>query len=104
MNPNNIKIGDLEIEKTLVLSTCHISPHHNLDLQEGVYSNLIVRVYSYGFLIHVQDDRGLLKKELKPSIPVELFNLILLARRAGCSWLKLDCDGPKVQGLPKFDW
>lgn len=34
----------------------------------------------------------------------ELANLMTLARKQGCEYLKLDCDAVTIAGIPEFSW
>jgi len=101
-----------EIQKTLVVSTAHISSADNTALSvEGVSKKwdvpvLIVDPFSYGFYIYVNLDKDEPRVEDKTDWPYSkaLKKLIQLARKLGCPYLKLDRDGETYEGLETFDW
>ena len=101
-----------EFQKTLVVSTAHISSTDNTALSvEGVSKKwdvpiLIVDSFRYGFNIHIDLDKDEPKVEDGPNWPYSdaLKKLIQLARSLDCDYLKLDRDGETYDGLETFDW
>jgi len=98
-----------EIEHNLVLSTSHITKKDDDQLREEGITNstpeLCVYNYEFGYLVFVplnikKDDT---QKRIKETYSPELVNLLLLAKRNNCTYLKLDRDGT-VYDLPTFNW
>ncbi|AUR93558.1 hypothetical protein NVP1187O_245 [Vibrio phage 1.187.O._10N.286.49.F1] len=103
-----MKHYDIEINKEMVLSTCHVQEStlngcfavdflnaHNFSNDENN-----VRLHVEICLTHNRDciEGG------EVDFPEELINLLQIARSHRCKWLVLDCDGLEVAGLPTFDW
>lgn len=87
----------LEINKELVLSTCHVREGEIELATERNYSSdeCCVRLHVDGMLDTFEDEFPTcdnLKKCLE------------LAKSLDCKWLVLDCDGTEVEFLDKFDW
>ena len=92
-----------EIEKTMVFSTAHIPEKDNKSLKNELVFRLCVYQYDYGFLIHIPDDDDL--ESLKDVAGLEnIYRILEIAQRSGCSYIRLDCDGPVYDHLPTFDW
>lgn len=101
LNKREIKMQttklNLEINKELVLSTCHV--------REGEVELVEDRNYSYdgcNTRLHVQN----MIEDFDDNYPTanNLKNCLELAKSLDCKWLVLDCDGPEVEFLEKFDW
>lgn len=92
-------MNDLEIEKVLVLSLAHITKVSNEWLENGGGSSIIMDSYWYGYRIFV-DPHPIGMDMVHESV----FECIDLARENGCSYVKLDRDGPCVDELQKYDW
>lgn len=98
---------ELEINKELVVSICHI-PEETSDWLESPQG--LVQVYDiheYGHRIFIPGDNKLAQEEadaVRELGMVELSDLMTLAKNNDCKWLVLDCDGPYVDTLPQFDW
>jgi hypothetical protein len=95
--------GTLEIEKYIVISTCHIPEALNEVLSsdgttQDEYGHwLYVPEYNYGEVEDGYDGDNLEDyKFLNP-----LFDL---ARKHGCVHIRLDSDGPEVEGLEVYSW
>jgi len=102
-----VKPVEYEIEKVLVLSTGHVTleDSHRLDLKDR--ANVIVHDYEHGWYIWVGSDEPFSDQLLRAraeGYSAAFCNLMTLAHSLGCSYLKLDCDGPLREDLPKFDW
>lgn len=41
--------------------------------------------------------------EHEPEIPSDLWQVMQVAKRSACAWIRLDCDGPFIDGLDCFD-
>jgi len=88
-----------EIQKVLVLSTCHITEDTDELLREGKVPNLVIP-YEEGYFLWAPS----LASELSDDIPGELKFLLGYARGCTCQWLRLDCDGPERDDLAKWEW
>ncbi len=94
---------NLEINKELVVSTCHVAEDtlSNNDHGEHGLFNYSNDECNRRFLVsHLQMITG----EELDKIPASLYNLLKIAQDADCKWLVLDCDGPVYDNLPKFEW
>jgi hypothetical protein len=94
-----------EIERTLVASTQHITPHDNELL---TYSAIASRQYEYGYVLYAGGDHAshvdMLSGLVGQHASAALYNLLVLAYANKCLWLRLDADGPVYSALPTFDW
>lgn len=101
----------LEIEHTLVLSTGHVtvgtartlngSDAH--DYRDGGVECIRAPwkphiVYQYGWIFYAKQDMALV------DYPAEFAAIFALARQHDCTWVRFDCDGPQIEGLPFYDW
>ena len=88
---------NLEINKELVISSCHVEEWESKLTEERNYSSdqCSIRLYVDGMLDTFEEEfptSDNLKKCLE------------LAKSLDCKWLVLDCDGLEVEFLEKFDW
>jgi hypothetical protein len=96
-----------EIQKKLVVGTCHITQEDNESLcnfSEVMIvkaSSPIVRDFRYGYDVYIDPEAPLERWEQASD---HLRTLIMMAWAAGCHWLTLDADAEKINGLPTFDW
>ena len=88
---------NLEINKELVLSTCHVSEGNKMMAEDHSYSN-----DENNIRLHVE---GILDG-FEESFPTGdcLKKCLELAKSLDCKWLVLDCDGLEVEFLEKFYW
>lgn len=97
----------MEITKALCLSTVHIHPTTARWLDDGhnQIGNCPFTVWeaSYGYFIPVCSATEP-SEAWRAAVPDELQRLMLVAGTADCTFLRLDNDGPEVDGLPVFDW
>ena len=92
-----------EYEKTLVLSTAHISRLDN----EAILSDDSLSCMStdYAHIVMVdKDSRSQIKTLKSYGFSNAFLNIIRFARKNGCQYIKFDCDGPVMDQLTKFDW
>lgn len=110
-------MNNTNIEKTLVLSTAHISKHTNdvlnackpADLDnENEFDKLPFRFierHHYGYIIflnqYIKGDNDA-KNELN-KVP-ELHLIIDHALALGCTMVNLDRDADEISALPTFQW
>ena len=100
---------ELEIERSLVVSTCHMSEKDNgmleLESSENIAPVLLVYRYEFGFLIFTgKPIEELIDKDVTDNYSPALQNLLKLAVYNKCTYLKLDCGALEYEGLEKFNW
>ena len=103
-----------EIQKILVLSTCHITESDNDFLRETTFcqddpADSGITPFEYGYRIYVGTDREIANETIErwkniTGLSQALVNLLCLTRRLKCVALVLDCDGQERDDLPKFNW
>lgn len=91
----------LEIRKTLVLSTSHVTkatakmldstPCSEWPAVGGPYG-------TYGWFFYAHDEN------CEPLMPDDLFAVMTFANANGCDNVLFDCDALEVDGLPTYDW
>lgn len=107
---------DLEIAKTLVLSTGHVTeqdmnlfkdpesyPYTNYETGYGVMIYLVTDIVipveqSVAFICDGHDTEKLL------AFSRDFRRLLKLAQDNDCQWLHLDCDGNIYEELPQHEW
>jgi len=99
----------MEIERSLVVSTAHISADDNEKLANEAEMNttpsLVVYTYQYGFLIYTGSPIDeLIDENVQIRYSEALSNLLRLAKRENCQYLKIDCDAQIYPDLEVFDW
>ena len=103
-----MEFKNLEIQKTLVLSTAHVTEKDNNFLSNNNIAFSSVYVNDYGYSIFINPHIEVLKLEIEELKNLGLSNnfcdLMQLAHDKKCEYLKLDCDGNIYQELPSFDW
>ena len=104
----------LDIDKVLNLSTIHITEDDNIILtqitEDGHPEAGWVISTDYGFMIFVPPGGN--TEEVAEHVhgfkQVGMSNAFIdlykLAAEQQCTWLRLDCDIPEVDGLQIFDW
>lgn len=87
----------LEVNKELVLSTCHVEEGQLEIMEQFNYSSdqAQVRLHVESALLHVADGF-----ETCDTVKT----CLELAKSLDCKWLVLDCDGLEVEFLPKYEW
>jgi hypothetical protein len=107
-NPTRIQV--------LEASTCHISPRDALLLKEcaeneggvtAVNNTLIIHEYTEGCDIYVSEeiyDKEYQEALLNDDYSQAFVDLLKLAKKFGCTYLKLDRDGTEYDDLPQFTW
>lgn len=93
-------MSDLEFDRTLVLSTEHISPATSTWLDTGrtedTYPGLLADYYA-GWILWAEESPH-------ESYPDDLKAIFAFARSHGCNFVRLDQDGPTIEELPYHDW
>lgn len=88
----------LQLESLLTVSTVHIS-RQTLDALSDMPTDWFVVAYpnEYGALICV----GSLA-DGRSSMPEDMLGLLEFGRANSIDWIKLDADGPEIEGLPTY--
>ena len=88
------------------VSTAHITASDNELLLSAKISPVFYGRYEYGYLLPtiVPDDTEAAGRARSAGYSPALVHLMMQARRDGCYYLKLDCDGPVIEGLRTHDW
>jgi len=103
---------DLEIEKSLVATTAHVL-QSDMELleQENSYPYTVHNT-EYGAMIYITKDMIIPVEqsveficdghdlEALVAFSRDFRRLLKLARDNDCTWLRLDCDGSEIEGLP----
>jgi len=96
-----------EIQKSLVMSTSHITPEdwhfltrHAKDASLEPW--LITDRLSCGWRIYIERHPEMAPKNI-PTISKEFNELIKAARSLGCDWLVIDADAMEYEEFPVFE-
>lgn len=87
----------LEIDRTLVCSTSHLSGDDNTDLFEETTNLVVYEMGEYGWMIWTRST-----EERKHSANLE--SLLEFARKHDCEWIRFDRDADIIEGLKTFEW
>jgi hypothetical protein len=102
----------IHITKNLDVSTAHITKDDADLLTSQVYKgnfeveDVIVYPYQEGFFVYVprEDTRTFNRRARKAGFSESFLKVINLARKNGCKYAQLDCDGPLYKGLKRHEW
>jgi hypothetical protein len=88
----------VEVYKTLVLSTAHLTEEWADKLQSNVMVKteegiLVYQNVEYGYRLFITED-----------MPEFFFPAATLAQAHGCRWLEYDQDAEEVEGLETYEW
>lgn len=92
----------LEIDRTLVCSTSHLSPDDAQSLFNEETDLVVYSLDEYGYMILARPIDGYTGEARKHSDNLE--KLLAFARKHRCDWLRLDRDANEIDGLQVFDW
>lgn len=95
--------NSFEIYKTMVASTAHVE-ERDFQALEAFPEIFSCEDHYYGTSLYIGSEQGILNEIGSIRISEGLKLLILFALSNGCSWLKLDSDGPIYDDLPHYDW
>lgn len=107
-NPTRILVLDV--------STCHISPKdaqllkecaENEDVVTSQNNALIIHEYTEGCDVFVSEeiyDKKYQEALIRDGYSKAFVDLLRLAKKFGCNYLKLDRDGTEYDDLPQFTW
>lgn len=90
-----------EVMRVLVLSIAHVQ-QHTMELIESEGADTATAVSRYGVFKHVPDKEY--ERECLEDEPKELRAIYAYCRTHGFEWIRLDSDGPTVEGLPVYEW
>ena len=91
-----------EINTEIVFSTTHITEEESKRLTQA--SCTLVNDVTYGWRIYVSEEVFEGKTPYNLAHLPNVSALGKIAHAQGCKWLVLDCDGPVMDNLPKFEW
>ncbi len=107
---------DLDIEKSLVASTGHVK-QSDMELLEVENSYpYTVHITEYGTTVYIATEMNIPVEqsvefihdgsydELLVAFSRDFRRLLRLAQANDCTWLRLDCDGSEIEGLPIHEW
>ena len=100
-------MSTLEIHRTLVLCTSHITEDDGslLDAEDDPSLVSYDLGDSYGWLVYIGDPEHASYKALTINGYSDAFvDAVRLARTNQCAYIRFDPDGPEVAELPTFDW
>jgi len=101
-------VGNLEIQRYLVVSAFHVSQDEMKFLESA--KSLVVDPYQFGVCLHL-DSEGEIPRCIITSDPIastdisESLKLLMdLGIFMKCQYLKIDRDGPVVEGYETYEW
>lgn len=98
----------LEIQRYLTVSTAHITEEDmkRLNLRKATSDTiLILNSFDYGVSVYVGSHEEPAWETAKTEgFSSGLQNMLKLALDNDCRYLKLDCDGPTVEGYKTYNW
>lgn len=98
-------MSELEIQKTLILSTGHITLEDSLKLGRG--STAIIcdtGAYNWSVYVGMDDIEERYSSVEDEGFSAAFISAMKLAHANDCVWVKFDQDGPYVEQLATFDW
>jgi hypothetical protein len=92
------KMAEPEIRKLLVLSTAHMSPATLASIGHLHHSKLPFSggAIDYGWFLYAHDEQP-------EGCPEDIWAACQFARSVAAEFIKFDCDGETVDGLPVFE-
>lgn len=97
-----MKVNDPEIISVWVLSTGHLR-HETVKKLEGPDAEWTSYDYEEGLWVYVPQRLEEFAAELQ-AVGEELFELMRTAIGLGVKYIQFDCDGPKHEELPYYEW
>lgn len=97
-----------EFEKTMVVSTCHMTRNDDCLLADAGRVCLC-NSYEGGYLIHIpvegeHIEDSLVSHVMKQGLSHSLALVMAKAQSLGCQWVKVDRDGPKYKCFTEYEW
>jgi hypothetical protein len=99
-----VQIQDPEINRTLVVSTCHVK-QETMEFLSDDCSEWVVYPYAEGAMMYVPP-AYVEEEHDKPLrlIGEELIEIVRAAIELGVKYIQFDCDGPVYEELPCYEW
>ena len=95
----------LEIQRYFVVNISHINPRDMKRLKKGSDTSLIFNEFEYGVSIYTGDKKDPAWKIAEDEVfSFGAQTMLKLALDNNCRYLKLDRDGPVVEGYAVYDW
>ena len=88
----------MEIYRMMVVSTCHISGDTRKLMDAEAVGVVVYPKDKYGWFVVVSEWRDYIE-----DIPYDLRRCLAYAEEHACEWLCLDCDGPVIPTLQRFE-
>ncbi len=87
----------LEIDRTLVCSTSHLSMEDVQALFDETTHLVVYEMGQYGYMIWTSSIEEKIHSD-------NLESLLKLARKHNCEWIRFDRDADVIEGLRTFEW
>lgn len=93
---------ELWIMKAIVLSTSHVAQVEMELLCRGGMEQSFGHVMNYpgGAILYLGEEIDMDTSLLSPGLVAS----IKFAHNNGFQWLRFDCDGASIEGIPSYDW
>jgi hypothetical protein len=90
----------------LDLSTCHVQQSTMAWLEDAKPGFMSIANYDYGAFVTVPPTPDELAEDFGhyDEMPEDLATVLMRAQEMGCYLVRLDADGPTLEGLPTYDW
>lgn len=90
-----------EFKTAWCISSAHISKaaHDLLDAEEGLTYVSVYNKETFGWYLYPTYEN-----DLPDDAEQSLKDILQMAKSMGVSMIEVDCDGPEVEGLPKYNW
>lgn len=93
----------MSVHRYLDCGTSHIT-REEADSLAGIGGYTVVTAHDYGWWVWVPELVTAEEAATFTAVYPNVAAILGRARRARCTWVNLDADGPSVPGLPTFDW
>lgn len=98
------RVKNPEIQKMLVVSTCHAKRSDIELLGSKDCPYVSVENGEYGYFVNTAHTCETAGDARRAGFSQEFLTLMATARSLSCQWLNLDRDGDVLSGLATFDW
>lgn len=90
----------LEIDRTLVCSTAHLTEEDCQDFFHETTDLVVYEMGEYGWMVMARPiDRELTDERHSDNLE----RLLAFAREHECDWIRFDCDADTIEGFPVFE-
>ena len=94
-----------EIKKVLVISTGHLTEFTNsVMVMEKGEIGLVYYPIEHGYVLILPPKITEWLKAEGWTAPRCIVDIVRRAKRLGCDWVRLDCDGEVLDGLTYYEW